>query len=673
MGALFVTTLLGIDTGGTYTDAVLYDEARRAVLHAGKALTTKDDLARGIAGALDDVLPLAAPPAIGFVSLSTTLATNALVEGHGGSVCLVLIGQGPEALAKSGLGEALSDDPVVYIEGGHDATGEPQAALDLAAAREAVARHGASVDAIAVAGYFATRNPAHELAVRDLARELTGLPVTCSHELSSALDAPRRALTTLLNARLIPLLHELILAVQGQLSARGIDAPLMVVKGDGSMVSAEAAMLRPVETVLSGPAASCVGACHLTGRGDAFVADVGGTTTDIAFIADGRPRLAAKGATVGGWRTMVEAVDVHAIGLGGDSEVAIDAEAEPDDTGLRLGPRRVVPLSLLAHQYPHVVDGLRGQVNAGASSANAGCFALRARRPGPGAALSRGEQAFLDRLGEGPLDLTGIEDRYLERRSLERLLDRGLVVRAGFTPSDAAHLLDRQSQWSHEAAVLGARLWLRRAAAVGGRRFGDDETAFAARVVEQFVRQGARALAIAALAAEQAPVDIDGGLLGRAVGGADADRLLDVTLRLGRPLIGVGAAAEAYVPAVAARMNTAVENPRHAGVCNAVGAVAGAVIQRAPVLITQPTGEKYRAHLFDGVADFEVLEHAVAAADKAARAEAERLALAAGAAAVEVDVERSERTATAVDGSDIFVECHVTGVAVGRPRSAGAR
>lgn len=669
-----MATLLGIDTGGTYTDAVLYDDAERHVLRAGKALTTKHDLARGIEGALDDVLPEGEAPAIGFVSLSTTLATNAVVESHGGAVCLILIGQGPETLEKSGLREAISADPVVYVAGGHDATGEEQAGLDLDAGRRAILEHAPRVAAIAVAGYFATRNPAHEIAVRDLARELTGLPVTCSHELSSALDAPRRALTTLLNARLIPMLHELILAVRSQLEVRHIAAPLMVVKGDGSMVSAEAAMLRPVETVLSGPAASVVGAFHLTGRSEAFVADIGGTTTDIAYISDGRPRLAARGATVGGWRTMVEAVDVHAVGLGGDSAVTIEAEPGPHDTGLRLGPRRAVPLSLLAHQYPHVLDILRGQVQSGVPSSNAGCFALQARRPGSGgAALSRGERALLDSLADGPLNLEGIEDRYLERRSLERLLDRGIVVRAGFTPSDAAHILGRQSQWSHDGAALGASLWRRKLTAFGGRQFDGDETAFAELVVEQFVRQGARALSTAALAAERNAREMGGELLDRAArGGSAAGQLVDVTLRLGRPLVAVGAAAAAYFPGVAQRVNTDLDVPAHAGVCNAVGAVAGGIMQRAPVLITQPTGEKYRAHLFDGVADFEELEHAVAAAHHAAHAEAERLALAAGAGAVDITVERSDLTATASDGSDIFVECHVTGVAVGRPRTAAA-
>ena len=132
----------------------------------------------------------------------------------------------------------------------------------------------------------------------------------------------------------------------GLLAERGIKAPLMVVKGDGSLIEAAVAMACPVETILSGPAASVVGAHHLSGEKDVFVSDMGGTTTDIALLSGGRPVLNRDGATVGGFRTMVEAVGVHTFGLGGDSEARLNED------GLIVGPRRVMPLSLLGHQHP---------------------------------------------------------------------------------------------------------------------------------------------------------------------------------------------------------------------------------------------------------------------------------------------------------------------------------
>src|SRR5690606_37706869 len=300
--------LLGIDTGGTYTDAVLFREPDGVIAKA-KSLTTRHDLAEGIAGAVDAVLAASAvaPADIGMVSLSTTLATNALVEGQGGRIALVMIGFGQKDLARSGLADALGSDPVVFLPGGHDVHGS-ETPLDMTALDDALAKLSGTVSAFAVAGYFAVRNPGHELRVRDRLRELTGLPVTCSHELSAKLGGPRRALTTLLNARLVPVIDRLIDACQGFLARRGIAAPMMVVRGDGALISSAKARLRPIETILSGPAASLVGARYLTGLDRAIVSDIGGTTTDIAVLEGGLPRLAEDGAVVGGHRTMVEAV-----------------------------------------------------------------------------------------------------------------------------------------------------------------------------------------------------------------------------------------------------------------------------------------------------------------------------------------------------------------------------
>src|SRR5690606_9372711 len=142
----------------------------------------------------------------------------------------------------------------------------------------------------------------------ELVRTRTGLPVTASHELSANLGGPRRSLTTLLNSRLIPMIERLVAATESFLPRRGIPAPLMVVRRDGARVSADFARARPIETILSGPAASLVGARHLTGLDDALVSDIGGTTTDVAVLDRGRPRLDPEGALVGGHRTMVEAV-----------------------------------------------------------------------------------------------------------------------------------------------------------------------------------------------------------------------------------------------------------------------------------------------------------------------------------------------------------------------------
>ncbi|MGB6116785.1 MAG: hydantoinase/oxoprolinase family protein, partial [Mesorhizobium sp.] len=315
---------LGIDTGGTYTDAVLWSQQAGVVAKA-KSLTTRHDLSVGISGAVDAVMASAAisPGTIRLASMSTTLATNALVEGQGGRVALVMIGFEEADIGRDGLKAALGTDPVIFCPGGHDVHGNARP-LDLGPLEAALAEHGGKVSGFAVCAYFATRNPTHEIAARDLIRSNTGLPVTASHELTSKLGGPRRALTTLLNARLISMIDRLVAATETFLHKRQINVPLMVVRGDGALVSAGFARQRPIETILSGPAASLVGARHMTGLDDAVVSDIGGTTTDVAVLDKGRPRLDPEGATVGGFRTMVEAVAMRTFGLGGDSEISLE-------------------------------------------------------------------------------------------------------------------------------------------------------------------------------------------------------------------------------------------------------------------------------------------------------------------------------------------------------------
>ena len=442
--------LLGIDTGGTYTDAVLYDEdaGPPGIVAKAKSLTTHGDLSLGIAGAIDAVLaraPVGPPAPIALVALSTTLATNALVEGRGGRICLILIGFDLESLSRAGLAETLGGDPVAFVTGGHDATGTRQAPLDRAGLAAAARTHASSIDAFAVVAWFGTRNPEDEIAAREILRELSDLPVTCGHDLSAALNAPRRAVTAALNARLTGMIAELIAATEAILAARGIGAPLMLVRGDGSLVAAAFARARPIETILSGPAASLVGAAHLTGLTDAVVSDIGGTTIDIGVLGAARPALSAAGARVGGHQTMVEAVDMATHGLGGDSEVAVDERsAEPR---LILGPRRLVPVSLLAAEHGQIVrEALDRQLQAPAPRAHDGRFLL----PGPGirrADLRAAELALLEAIGPAPLPADAVLRSRAHEAALGRLVARGLARIAGFTPSDAAHVLGRQAGW----------------------------------------------------------------------------------------------------------------------------------------------------------------------------------------------------------------------------------
>lgn len=656
--------LLGVDTGGTYTDAVIYDEAAGRVLGKAKALTTPRDLAVGVGGAVSAALARsgAAPGDIAMASLSTTLATNALVEGHGDAAALVMIGFSEGDLARAGLSGALGADPVIFAAGGHDSAGNETARLDLAALAAGVAAAAPRVAAFAVAGVFAVRNPAHELAARALIARETGLPATCSHELSARLGGPKRALTALLNGRLIGMIDRLIEGAERRLAELGVAAPLMVVRGDGALMSAATARERPIETILSGPAASVVGAAHLTGADSAVVSDIGGTTTDIAVLTGGRPRIDPEGAMVGGWRTMVEAVAMRTHGLGGDSEVGLAQE------GLRprltLGPRRAVPVSLFAAEGGAAHGALDAQLEASRPGEHDGLFVAPGARRAGAAELDERAREILDQVGAG----AAVEGLKLGRRglgALERLIRGGFLRRVAFTPTDAAHVLGLHDGFDAAAARKAAALFARRRGN-DGRAVAESAEALSERVIAALRRRSAELVLEAALEADGRP---HAGEAETPLAAAALDRagaLVEIRIRLTAPLIGLGASAPVYYGAVAEMLGAEERTPADADVANAVGAVAGQVSMKAEALVQSGDGDRFTVTA-GGAPLFAASETAaLALAEDRARAAALARARAAGAEAPRCEIAREERRAE-IEGRDVLIEARITATATGRP------
>ena len=669
-----MTHLIGIDTGGTFTDAVVMDAAgdRPRLVAKAKALTTRHDLAMGVGEALRAVLAQSGvtPASVELVSLSTTLATNALVEGHGRRAALVAIGFSQRDLSRAGLDRAMGSDPVVSIAGGHDSHGRANAEPDLAALDRGLDALPPDTAAVAIAGVFAVRNADHELAVRERVRARTGLPVTCSHELSARLNGPRRALTTVLNARLVPLVARLVASVRRALGEAGVAAPLMVVRGDGALVSADFASARPIETILSGPAASLVGARFLTGLDRALVNDIGGTTSDIAFLEEGRPAIDPDGATVGGFRTMVEAVAMRTFGLGGDSAVSLP------DSGLarpiQLGPQRAIPVSLLAMEHGAMVaDTLARQAKAALPGRLDARFALVSPEVegtpegAPGRLLAR----LRERGGAAPLD--GLLQGRAEEAMAERLAAEGWLRLCGPTPSDALHVLGEQSGWDGEAAQ-GALTLLARRRDGAGRPVAQDAHAMARRIVARLERLSADAMLESAFAADGAEEPgaavahplIAATLDRRAQGGPEGNHArIDVSLD--RPVVGLGASAHRYHPAPARWLGVEACIPEDADVANAIGAVVGQVRVRAQRTVLRIAEECFRVTGSD--TSFASADAAIEAARRTAGEEAERLALEAGAHEPQVRVSVEEKRAE-IEGSETLVEATAIATASGRPR-----
>jgi len=666
---------LGIDTGGTYTDAVLVDADNR-ILAASKSLTTRHDLTQGISDALAG-LSQADFSGISLVALSTTLSTNSVVEGKGAPVGVLLPGYKEQQVMKSGLLDIFDKELVTVLPGGHDAVGKERQPLDESRVRKAIESQKSRVAAFAVSSMFGVRNPVHEIRVRELVAELSSKPVTCGHELASDLDAPRRALTVALNARMIPIIHELILAVKQILAEMKIDAPLMMVKGNGSLINTETAMKQPVGTVLSGPAASVVGACALSGVSNAIIADMGGTTTDIAIVTGGQPKLGSDGVMIGDWKPMVEAVRVISIGLGGDSEVRFNAR-----DGIGIGPRRVVPLSLLAHLYPEVPGRLRRQLASSPGRRN-NRFAMRLEfNEVLMAGCSREEWRAWEMLSDHPVELDEIVERDREAaRAIARLQRKGMAIYSGFTPSDAAHVLQLSDHWCAEAAELAALIWarqMRHVYGLGRWQEGDAETP-SRHVFEKVSQQISRALIEAGLHQHRSldaaqSRDLTGLLADLVFESVSAPgqpknpgSLFHLKFAADYPVVGAGAPASTFFPDAADHLGVELILPSNAEVANAYGAVMGSVVQRVNVLVTQPLHGQFVVHSDHEPLHFNNLEDAVSKAEVLACDKARVLARQAGAESAEIRLSSEDNHVRHDVDGDLFLETRITATASGRP------
>ncbi|MBU1185077.1 MAG: hydantoinase/oxoprolinase family protein [Proteobacteria bacterium] len=654
---------LGIDVGGTNTDAVLIDLAEKKVLSFAKAPTTRADLTLGIAESLRG-LEKRYFPGIALIGLSTTLATNAIVEGARRRVLGILIGYGPDDFPP-----ALREDAVL-IRGGHDVRGEEREPLDTETLRDIVQKKKGEIEASAVCGYFSVRNPDHELRAGEIIRQLTGRPVVCGHELSLQLDAVKRATTTILNAHLIPVIHHLVDSVKKVFLRNRITAPLMIVRGDGSLMGTSAMMNRPIETILSGPAASVIGARYLLEQEgvveNAVIVDIGGTTTDTALLRNGAPCLNPEGARIGSWQTNVQAIDIRTIGLGGDSQVSLD-----DNGNLRVGPKRIIPIAFLGAEHPEIEAELER---------------IRARRdhlplhiaPDFWVALGKNPEGDEERAGRRIQDLLGKGPRSLlqlfeaadlgmtdVQREMARLEKKGLVQHCGITPTDFLHANGTFAAWNRETALLALQILCDRHRisfpALSEKLAEVMERKMGLQILDLVLAERVR------LHRDQDGCNVCSVFWDQCFSREKRSDHVQFQISLKNRLVGIGAPAHAFLPPVAQKLGTSAIVPFHAGVANAIGAITGAVAMTDEALI-RPVQGQFRLHYSHGVEVFAGLEEATVRGRNLLAEVIREKAGAAGAGDVEVTLEEKEHWATSRGGDSLFMEKRLIARAIGSPR-----
>ncbi|MCX7286742.1 MAG: hydantoinase/oxoprolinase family protein, partial [Rhodobacterales bacterium] len=285
--------------------------------------------------------------------------------------------------------------------------------------------------------------------------------------------------------------------------------------------------------------------------------------------------------------------------------------------------------------------------------------------------LTARDIAVLDRIDQ-PMPVAGALTSRLEVAALERLVARGLVMLSGVTPSDASHVLGRLDAWDGEAAEKALGLLARRRTGAG-ERFASGPVELAQSVVDQLTQQTVNCLLEAAFGEDPAFAGTPPETLARhqlaEVGLAQHRGVVEISLRLGVPVIGLGASAPAYYGAVGKRLGCPMILPEHAGVANAIGAVAGQVSQRVTGLVSAPAEGRFVAHLATGLEIFSTSEAALLALETALVAEASDRARAAGAVDLRLVVDRAAKEVE-IEGRTMFIEATVTVTASGRPRVA---
>ncbi len=665
---------LGIDTGGTFTDGVIFDLDKKTVEAKTKVETTRHNLTIAINNCLDNLVAALKENSgsqvdfgqIKMVSLSTTLATNAIVEGQGAEVGLIQIGFEPR--------QGLPTPYYASVAGGCNIKGRIKEELDLEAAEKAIHEMKDHVDAFAVSSYLSIRNPIHELQMIDLIRNLTGYPVVAAHQLSTDLGMHERTVTAILNARLMPLITDLMDSVKQGMERLKIEAPLMVVRGDGSLISETMAREKPIETILSGPAASIIGALTLTGIQKGIVIDMGGTTTDVAVLNNGRPSLNMEGARVGGWLTRVKAAQITTIGLGGDSLIQVSKNAE-----LSVGPQRVFPLSWIAAQYPYLTGELEAiqPIDYSSMDTHPATILTYIRDP-LNIKVTQTEQQILDLIKDGPHTLYYISrklEKEIDLLPWQRLVNVASVHRASLTPTDVLHVNGKMDLWEHRAAELGTVMLASR------YRVSKDE--FVNSVMDEIIFMLARLTLDRLLAEEGAGfslTDEESGtyILKRILARDDhtADRQMQFAVDLNNPIIAVGAPVDAYFPILAERLQAELYLPDYADVANAVGTVSGKAVERTTILIKPGEGGGFLVHTPSKRETFMIFEEAIDYACREGKKHVYEQAVELGAVEIETMVERQDRYSKMSGSADsdnkdqkIFIESIVEVSAVGRPWS----
>ncbi len=627
-----MTYVLGIDTGGTYTDAVIIENKSKKIISKAKVLTTKNDLKAGIENVIER-LDISDRGMIKMVCLSTTLATNAVVEKRGYKTALISIGREPAENTPAQYVYTVSGK--ISIRGCET---EPLIESEIIKAAEDIKT---KADAVAVSGYASVRNPSQEIRVRDIVKSVTGLPVFCAHELSGTLGFEERTNTAILNAGLIGIVSEFIAATKEALRSKGIFGRMMIVKSDGSLMDEKLAAERPIETVLSGPAASITGAVELSNTDNAILLDMGGTTVDTADYSNGSVKISCNGARAAEWRTSVRAVAVSTYGIGGDSWI------QADGGSIKAGPLKAEPVSRISYEHKGYLEELKAIDNMPISFEKKMKYSTGYIYIGKRDDISEEPHTYMYFEKNGipvpedmhtvditPTDLLCTKGLYTDGLDAEAAQIR-LGIIADYLGTETGELVRRMTEEVEKTVFMTCL-----------QSFAD----FSEKNIN--LREEPAAVYLADKMFSEKPASF-----------------LKVKGRLKKPVVAVGAPVRAWLPYIAKRLNTEIIIPENSEVANAVGAALGYIYERSEALVRkEKSRDEYYLFLPHEKRLFATREEALEAGLRELEEDVYSKALRAGCRAPEITVDYEDVYVDAFGNSEsTYVETRITAEATGNP------
>jgi len=647
---------IGIDTGGTYTDAVIFDEENRRIISSFKAPTTHGELTEGILAALDGLDKELAHKAQ-IVCISTTLATNACVEGKGSDSRLIFLGVDPKAVEWVGA-EAGLDDPSLILYAPREKWNDSQWDSFF----EAHAQWLEEAPALGLVNFNAAADMGEAERQAKAALKRRGkTAVVCGHELSLEINSIRRGAAALLNGRLIPILTEFTAAIRRALDKRGITAPMAVMSNEGTLMSAEFTAEHPAATILCGPAAGGMGAAALTKEENAVVVDMGGTTTDLILLKNGMPLSDGEGIAIGSWHTAMKGVLAQTLGLGGDSGVVYDRHQNK----LLLESRRRIPFCAAAVRWPQIKDKLSQMLATYGHRTMLYCDMVAAL--GKKADSSRYtplQQKMIQAVQKEPLTIRELAQAvgiYPHEVDISLPEKDGVLIRCGVTPTDIMHIKGDFDRFDKTAAALGAELLAHRA---GMETEELCDWVYDTVQKKLFCAIGSFLLRqeLKDAAAAEAMLPIMEHIWTHS---KDSSALLKTKLHTPCTLIGIGAPIHIFLPRAAQMLGTKCIIPPCAGVVNALGAAACHIRAEAKVRMTA-SGKEYTVFAAETKLYFDDEEAAFAAAEAEACRIAEEQARQKGAVGrLLLSCSRKKKTAITGYGNELFLSAEITAAAIG--------